>query len=189
MDYLRRAETEVEKAAVLTQVKIAKKAKVFALRNAQKQFTGRNDRRLSGGLFNAIYEGVEDAENGGNIPDAFVGVRNIPYGAIHEFGGEIEPVKAQKLWIPVYKYAGRMTPREFMQAMARDPRRYFITDKVAGRRDNLEGGNLDMTPLFWRVDQVEIPERPYLRPAIGQASEEWANVFIKTLDRLLERDE
>ncbi len=148
-----------------------------SLKNARGQFIGRNGRRLSGTLLNSIFSSIE---NEGTKPVGFVvGVRNIPYGAIHEFGGKIEPVKAKKLWIPQYKFAGKMTPREFIRSKRQQPGLFFLNDEVAGKWENPESKARTLVPLFFLVDEVRIPERPYLRPAIEVATERFP-AFLDT---------
>lgn len=176
--YLNESKDAMVRALTLAQIVCIKDAEVHARKIAQTQFIGRNDRKLTGGLMNNIYSGFS-RDQGESIPTAFLGVKNIPYGAIHEYGSEglpggvIRPVRAKKLWIPARANAGRMTPREFINLMHAQPGRYFITPKGAFRTD---GTNV-YTPLFFRVDQVRIPKRPYLRPAIATAFERFGEVF------------
>jgi phage gpG-like protein len=175
--FLNESSSAVNRALTLAQIVSIKKAEVEARNVAQQNFVGRNDRRLSGALMNNIYSGFESSDKG--IPSAFLGVKSIPYGAIHEYGsgglpgGVIRPVRAQKLWIPHRANAGRMTPREFINLMKAQPNRYFITRSGAFREDGLNV----YVPLFFRVDQVRIPARPYLRPGIAQAYEDFADRF------------
>lgn len=179
-DYIRSLADASQRAASLATIQTGQYAHVEAVKNVRTQFTGRNNRTLSGGLLNSIY--VEyDAEPKSPVLEVHLGTRGIPYGRIHEFGGEIEPVKAEKLWIPQYKYAGRMTPTEFMELRRQNPKLYVITPDMAGRRDNPSGGNDDITPLFMRVDRVEIPERPYLRPALTKAALAFVRFFTRQL--------
>lgn len=175
---IRESSDATDRALSLAQIVHIQRAQVEARKNAQENFIGRGDRRLSGALMNSIYTGYEQ-ETGNAVPSAFIGVRNIPYGAIHEFGsqglpgGVIKPTKSKKLWIPARANAGRMTPREFVNMMKAQPSRYFITDKGAFREDAPDV----YTPLFYRVDQVRIPERPYLRPALATSYENFADTF------------
>ena len=146
-------------------------AEGFAKKNSTKQFLGRNNRRLSGKLLNSIYSGVE--ANG----EGFVGVRNIPYGAIHEFGGKIVPVKANYLWIPQRPAVGRMTPREFIKLKKDRPSLFFLSPKespkgarVAGVWSSEKGNTArTLTPLFFLTKEVNMPARPYVGPGIEQA--------------------
>lgn len=178
--FIKESGDAVDKAISLAQIVHIQRAQVEARKNAQENFIGRNDRRLSGALMNNIFTGYE-REAGNDSVTAFIGVKNIPYGAIHEFGGEIKPVKARKLWIPARANAGRMTPREFINIMRSDDR-YFITPKGAFREDGA-----GITPLFYRVDKVKIPERPYLRPALATAYENFADTFMRFYKQEVEK--
>lgn len=174
-NYLRGLESPMKRAATKAVIQTTVAAERQAKLNAQAQFRSRNGRVMQGYLMNSIYSGYE--QTGSEIPVGYLGVRNIPYGAIHEFGsrdlpgGVIVPKKAKKLWIPQYKYAGRMTPREFVEKMRADRGMYLLTDKVAavwsGKYTEKPKKKI-WIPLFMRVDKVTMPERPYLRPAIEQ---------------------
>jgi phage gpG-like protein len=179
VNFIKEAPEAMDRALGLAQVVTIQRAEVQARLNAQKNFGHtKNGNRLTGGLNNAIFSGYEKG-SGSNVPTAFLGTQGIPYGAIHEYGSEglpggvIRPVKAQKLWIPARGNAGRMTPREFIALMKAQPNRYFITDKGAFKE---EAPNV-FTPLFYRVDQVRIPARPYLTPAIETAYATFADTF------------
>lgn len=167
--------------AMLATITLAER---YAKQNAKEQFVGRNDRKLSGQLLNSIYSGAE--KEGGEFV-GFVGVRNVPYGAIHEFGsdglpgGVIKPVKAKNLWLPQYKNAGKMTPREFIRLKIQKPDQFFMNDKVAGRWQNPKSKAKRLVPLFFLVKKVRIPERPYLRPALIEAAELYPNYLEQFL--------
>lgn len=181
VDFIKASSDVFERSATKAQIATIKKAEVFARKFAQRQFIGRNYRRLSGILFNSIYSGYERTP-ASNIPTAFLSTRNIQYGAIHEFGGDIEPKKAKHLWIPQHKHAGKMTPRDFIRAKERDPASFFLNDNVAARVMNPGSkGPKRMLPLFFLVDRVRIPERPYLRPAVDEASDLYPQYFEKFL--------
>ena len=80
---------------------------------------------------------------------------DLEYAAIHEHGGIIQPKVSQYLAIPLGKTQGK--PRDYPDA-------FFITSK----KNNLlivknNGGEL--LPLFLLKKQVEIPARPFLKPA------------------------
>lgn len=170
-NYIRGLSDVTEKATVKALLATSVFVRAEGVKNASKTFTGRNDRTLTGTLMNNIFSGLEAGD--GHFPDVFLGVRGIPYGAIHEFGskglpgGKIKPVKAQKLWIPNRKAAGNMTPRQFMDAMKSNPKAYYFGPKMVGMRT----ATGTVTPLFFRVDSVTIPERPYLRPAMEVGAE------------------
>lgn len=187
VNFIRETPDKMNKALALAQIATIQRAQVLAKKNAQKEFIGRHDRRLSGSLMNNIYSGYEKKEDG--VPSAYLGVANIPYGAIHEFGsdglpgGVIKPVKAKKLWIPARANAGRMTPREFINLMKAQPSRYFITDKGAFRED----APTVFTPLFYRVNSVKIPARPYLTPAIEEAYKTFEDTFERFYQKELDK--
>lgn len=173
VDFIKSASDGWEKAKAKAMVATMTHAELKAKQNATKQFIGRNDRRLSGTLLNSIYSTVVRDAKGQAVGE--LGVKDIPYGAIHEFGskdlpgGVIKPTKAQKLWLPKYRTAGRMTPREFMRLRKANPQRFFLNDKVAGTWVDPKARVKRLIPLFFLVDQVRIPERPYLRPAMEAA--------------------
>lgn len=175
---IRDAKDASERSAVRAMVATTKKAESFAKRNSTRQFTGRNDRYLSGRLLNSIYSGQERLA-AGEI-SGFIGVRDIPYGAIHEFGGIINPKatnRMQRLWIPKRANAGRMTPREFIALKRAQPDRFFLNDKVAGRWT--DDRKTRLIPLFFLVRQVKIPERPYMRPAMEEAMDYYPQYYAQ----------
>lgn len=166
----------LDRAITLTQTAVIKDAELRAKQNAQKTFKGLNGRRLSGTLMNSIYSGFEKA-SGDRYPVGFIGVRNIPYGAIHEFGGTITPKKAKNLWIPQYKNAGRMTPREFMSLREANPQLYGFNGRAAGKWLGTDKETRQFTPFFFLAKKAVIPERPYLRPALEVAAERFPDRF------------
>lgn len=180
--FIKGAKSKFTKAAAKAHTQTVLAAKAQAIINAKRQFTGRHGRRLSGALFNSIY--VEFDTGDGDIPVGVLGVRNIPYGAIHEYGsgglpgGVIRPVKAQKLWIPNYRKVGKMTPREFVRKMKSDPSGYYISPKSAG-----EVRGRHVIPLFYRVDKVRIPARPYLTPAVEQEVEKYPERYARWVQK------
>jgi phage gpG-like protein len=174
--FIREMPKGIDRAATLAQLAVIQDAELRAKKNAQANFIGRNGRRLSGALMNSIYSGFEKSSNS-RYPVAFIGVRNIPYGAIHEFGGTITPKKAKNLWIPKQPNAGRMTPREFMNLRRANPSQYFLNDKVAGRWIGAQARSRQLIPLFFLTKKSVIPERPYLRPAMEVAVEAFDGRF------------
>jgi len=84
---------------------------------------------------------------------------DLEYGAIHEFGGTIRPKNAKYLAIPVGSY--KDSPRKHPGLKLRKTR----------------NGNLVLVSPSGQVQyvlksSVEIPARPYLRPAIDEHGEE-----------------
>jgi len=192
VEFIKNAKTMFDRAKAKALVRTVLEGERMAKRNAIENFTGRNNRRLSGGLLNAIYSSVV-VENGD--PAGFVGVRNIPYARIHEYGsaglpgGVIRPKKAKKLWIPNHPIAGRMTPREFVNLMKGDPRRYDIfghATQIAARWTGgyniVDGEERKVwSPIFWLVNRSKIPARPYLTPAVEKAVDGYALTFAQVL--------
>jgi phage gpG-like protein len=172
--YITSLGTTVERATLKALLATSVSAEGDAKKNSTREFTGRGGRTLGGSLLNNIFGGLEAGQ--GRFPDIFVGVRTVPYGAIHEFGGTIKPVKAKKLWLPVYANAKKMTPREFITLMKADPAHYHLFAGMAAERE----GDA-WTPLFYLRDQVTIPERPYLRPALASAVEKFPAYLEKYL--------
>lgn len=165
----------VERGTLKALVATSVAAEGDAKKNSTREFTGRGGRTLGGTLLSNIFSGLEAGQ--GRFPDIVVGVRTVPYAAIHEFGGTIKPVKAKKLWLPVYANAGKMTPREFVNLMIQDPEEYHLFPGMAAKRD----ANDSWTPLFYLRDEVRIPERPYLRPALASAVEKFPAYLEKFL--------
>lgn len=93
---------------------------------------------------------------------------NLEYGPIHEFGGTIKAKSAKYLAIPVGSYTG-------------SPRKYGDL-----RVSKTAKGNLILVDASKRVQyvlkaSVEIPARPYLRPALdehgAEAEDEMGETF------------
>lgn len=167
-----------------------------AKKNVTKNFTGRHGRKLSGRLLNSIFTSIEISSD--DLPRGFIGTQGIPYGAVHEFGDTIRPKKAKHLWQKLHgkntrKYR-RMTPREFMTMRNSNKGRkekfsIFRSKKgnlIAAVTQRIKNKN-KITPLFWLRDEVTIPPRPYLGPAVAvafkgfifKASKRFAQEMIK----------
>ncbi len=174
MESIRGSNSALDRASKKALVKVTLDAERAAKFNAVRNFTGRNGYTLSGMLLNSIYSGFEGS--GDNL-SGFVGTRTIPYGRIQEEGGTITPKTAKHLWVKNYNVGGaakRMTPKEFMLAKERSPREYAIFKskrgtmvawKIEGR-----GQYAKATALFFLLDSVEIPSRPYVGPAVEDAA-------------------
>lgn len=188
--YLKQTRSNLVKGYGLALIQTTQEIEGLAKRNVTQQFTGRNKRTLTGRLLNSVFSGFEKKANG--LPTAFVGVRGIPYGAIHEFGGVITPKKAKNLWLKNHdvpsKYK-RMTPREFVENMKKSGKglsrgqesfsiiptkkggliavvqKNFITGDSGLSAKSLQN---KVIPLFFLRKKVTIPKRPYLTPAIKQ---------------------
>lgn len=160
----------------LALISIAQQAELLAKKNVTKNFTGRSGRKLSGRLLNSIFTRFETNRGAIKYYQAYVGSRGTPYAAIHEFGGKITPKKAKALWLKNYEVPSkyrRITPTEFFNkknSRQANGVKYRMTIKngkltTAGVEEN---GNY--LPLFFMRDFVNIPERPYLRPAVKDAT-------------------
>ena len=78
---------------------------------------------------------------------------NIKYGAIHEFGGTIVPTRARNLAIPIGDMKG--SPREHPG----------LSFTMRGGKKFLEDDNGKLQYVL--KSSVQIPPRPYLRPALN----------------------
>lgn len=88
---------------------------------------------------------------------------NTEYAAIQELGGEIKPVDAQALAIPVHPDAKGKSPSDFDDLfMIKRAERAPLLVRKKGRGNNHE--RLDI--MFVLVKKVYIPAQPYLRPAV-----------------------
>ncbi len=178
VEYLTRSKNAVEIAYVRSLVGLLSIAEAKAKRNATKQFIGRNGRKLSGRLLNSIYTMVDFNRSDSLLPVGVLGTRGIPYGRIHEYGGEITPKKAKNLWVK--QWGGRadkfrrLTPTEFIKLKKENPDEYKI---FRSKKNNLIAAYTpaadDVVPLFVLRQRVEIPKRPYLAPALQEALQEF----------------
>lgn len=193
---IKRTESIAVKAHGLALIATTQAAERFAKLHYQRQFPGSEQRMgyvKSGRLLNSIYSDY-DASN----LRSFVGVRGIPYGAIHEYGGTIVPKKAKNLWVrsPAINKKGskyrRMTPSEFYQRAKdnRDPSGKYVYWKaksgatIAAVFEKVGKNKERFTPLFFLRKKVKIPARPYIAPGIKQAIpgyNKFYNRFFKDL--------
>ncbi len=188
--YIKNLDPGIEKATMKSLLATSVATEGFAKQNVKRQFTGRNDRTLSGMLLNNTYATLESGD--GKFPDIVSGVRTIAYGAIHEYGsgglpgGAITPQKAKKLWIPQHAVSKKMTPKEFINAMKSNPHMYHLFPGMAAKivGPQIRGArrsNQAWIPLFYLVDKVKIPERPYIRPALQSAMAVFPTYMTKYL--------
>jgi phage gpG-like protein len=178
---IKRTQSIAVKAHGLALVATTQDAERFARQHYQRQFPGSSPRSgytKSGRLLNAIYSDYDAA----NLK-SFVGVKGIPYGAIHEYGGTIVPKKAKFLWIrspQINKKGGkyrRMTPSEFYQRSKSggEPGKNYVFWKtkagstIAAVFEKIGKQKEKFTPLFFLKKKVQIPARPYIAPGIRQA--------------------
>jgi phage gpG-like protein len=156
--------------------------------NSTKQFIGRRGYTLSGRLLNSIKSRFEKK---GDDVAGFVGSYGIPYAAIHEFGGKIDPKNWKYLWmrLPATNLKAspfrRLTPKEFYKlAKKRNSGYYYLHSKrgnvFAMYKEPDTDSDIDATPLFWLRTSVFIPKRPYLRPAVNIAKNNLAPTIKET---------
>jgi phage gpG-like protein len=84
---------------------------------------------------------------------------NLEYGAIHEFGGTIQAKSAKYLAIPVGGRTG-------------SPRKYSDLRVMKTVRGNLLLVDAGGAVQYVLKTSVEIPARPYLRPALDEHGDE-----------------
>ena len=97
---------------------------------------------------------------------------NTEYAAIQELGGEIKPVTAQALTIPLDKSAKHTRARDWNDLFlvpATDNHKAFLARKTPGGRK--------IIPMFLLVKHVTMPAQPYLRPAVDESK----NKIMKVL--------
>ena len=179
--YIKTLEGEIRIAHHKSLIQVAADGTSIAIRNAKKQFTGRNGRRLSGAMINAISRGSGFKIQGGKIPLAFIGTKGIPYGAVHEFGDTITPKNANHLWVKLFMKGSNKfkswTPSDFMKRKKRLPKNFpifkskkgnliagFVHDKVNTKGETKQ----KILPLFSLRKSVKIPKRAYLIPAVNE---------------------
>ena len=136
---------------------IATQVSKEAIRNAQRTF-GRTQRtnsrggdlaRSRGGLSGSIMLAVV-----GRWPGVTIGSPTVPYAAIHEFGGVITPKNSRYLTIPMDPYFQGKRAREFNLSVVPLRGKLYLVQRDTG--------------IFAYIlrDQVRMPARPYLRPAM-----------------------
>lgn len=120
----------------------------------------------TGNLLNSImYEYHQDAQTVG----VNVGSFNVPYAAIHEFGGDIRPKKSKYLTIPLDPRYRRLKASNFNLSVTKRNHKLFLIDEETGQL------------AYYLAKEVRIPPRPYLRPAVMQNKE----YIIDTLRSLI----
>ena len=186
VNYISGLNTVNEKAQGVALIETMQLAERLAKQNYKKQFKGRGGRRLSGRLLNAIFsEYLPEKQT------ALLGTRGVPYGAIHEYGGEIVPVIRKWLWIKseaAWKDSRfkRITPTEFYQRAKKNSNYFYYKNKVGKMVAMFQSQNGQMLPLFWLAKKVKIPERPYLTPAIEDATKKYNNFYQNRFNQLSE---
>lgn len=82
---------------------------------------------------------------------------NVIYGPIHQFGGWIRPVNAQKLAVPATPTAARWAEALGVRGAIDAFKRNWGPVSFGPGAIFCEG-----EPIFWRLDEVRIPKREYL---------------------------
>lgn len=190
--FIRNTKDAFTRGYTLALIQTITKAEALAKRNSTQQFKGRWDRKLSGRLLNSIYSGYTMAQG---MPQGFVGTKGIPYGAVHEYGHEgIKPIKAKHLWQKLWGGSAdkfrRITPTDFVSEMKQEASNFKI---FYSKNGNLMAFHVlklmgkpvkfKLTPLFWLRDVIKMPERPYIRPAIEEAFENFGELASKQIAR------
>jgi hypothetical protein len=189
--YIKGLTDVTKRAATKAQIQTILAAEGKAKRNSTQQFKGNSKytRVLSGNLLNSIYSGFEQV--GQEIPDAFLGVKTIPYAAIQEYGtvgrgGTFAPIipKSPRKWLTI------PVDREHSKRRALDFPLYFRllrgTTESGGNRAALFDRNTKKMAYFL-TDRVELPPRPYLTPAVAEEFKNWPVRFSNWLDKELNR--
>lgn len=107
-----------------------------------------------------------------------IGSQGIPYARIHEFGGTIVPKNARALTIPTEENRRPDgLPKYTIDDLKRSGIPIFVAKgtlfAVFQRTRRTKGGMMgvggmgQITPMFLLRSSVNIPARPYLRPAIA----------------------
>lgn len=133
--------------------------------------------RRTGRLLNVWGEN-KTVDVSGNTATGTISSKGVPYAAIHEFGGKIRS-QGKKLSIPLSPNrradgAPKITLKELFGGLGS---RVFITKNgvVMLATQAKKNKFTKMTPMFVFKDEVTIPARPYIRPAI----EESKNIILK----------
>lgn len=112
---------------------------------------------------------------------------SMPYAAIHEFGGDIKPVKAKALTIPI---AANLTAAGVPRyATAQELKDHFGADKVflmkrEGKAPLLmaQTGAKTVKPFFVLSKGVKIPARKYVSEALKNAEPEASAALKRAID-------
>lgn len=192
---LEKVEGHAKKAQLKAMIQTLQIAKKESLINIKK-FQNTQGRRRTGGLAKALFTEA-DIEKGKVV--GRMGSQGIPYGAIHEFGGVVKHKKAQNLWLKQYTGGAskfkNMTPREFVEKMRRFPGNFKIFKSKKGNliaaftfmKHLKKSMKTRMVPLFVLKKQVEIPPRPYIRPALERSMKSFPGLYRDNLTLRLGR--
>lgn len=139
------------------------------VQNIRRQF-----RQRTGTLMNSIAESKQVREEGDKLVGE-IGAIGVKYGLIHEEGGLIKPRKAKMLAIPLDPVLGpdgiaRSNPLDFKG-------KSFWYTSAAGSLFLAQPKGKSIELLFLMRNQVQMPARPYLRPALEKNRERIAEKF------------
>ena len=139
----------------ITLIRIANKIVNDAKKNVANVLTMRSGRLRRSIGFKLTDKGV------------LIGSFGVPYAAIHEFGGKINPKRRRFLTIPAEKaFVGRSALNFDLKFGKLNQKPYLFTQQGVG--------------AYRLVRQVTIPERPYLRPAFKD-NEDFAVELIQEM--------
>lgn len=161
-NFARRTKDVYLAAHIDTLIRITQDAHLKTIKNAKRNFTGRGGRKLTGNLMKSINVGFEgDFTRTKNISSLPIGVITVgtPYGAIHEFGGDIEPVKANDLWVKV-EHKGRwrhLTPTEFFELKAKAKTRRKAQGRLMSKGLSVDGRGSKVRRKMKKEDFAIIP--------------------------------
>jgi HK97 gp10 family phage protein len=138
--------------------------------------------------FHMVSSAADVAKGGGHLADsighkilkvgglAVTGVvgTNLVYAAIQEFGGTVKAKNVKYLTIPWDGVTG----------WAKDYKNTFVHESKAGNLIIFQRVSKDeIKPLFTLKDQIEIPPRPYLNPAIKSNERRIIEIISDALNR------
>lgn len=191
--YMARASTVFQKAIGYSLLETMQIAERKARQNIRTNFKGKHkdaskqdyQYTLSGALFNSVYSRFEDHPR---EPTGVLGSKGVVYARIHELGGTIKNKNWKYLWlrqkatIEKGSMFRRLKPAEFWE-LAQVDSDYFYYQKNGKLFAAVKtwGGVVN---LFNLRKKVEIPARPYLRPALVSAGERFPGILRRWVIKL-----
>lgn len=172
-DFLaRKSRGDITRALHRLAIRKAARAEKHAKKNAGRVLNVR-----SGRLRGSIASSVKVDSNRNLVISLRAGGRDkdVTYAGIHEYGGRngtgiIKPVNARYLYIPVHK--SLFTKGGARYASVRDVPEP-LTPPLMSRRGNMVVLSQRTGEVFYALkDQVKIPRRPFLKPAIDRVARE-----------------
>lgn len=159
-------------------VKNAAKLETNAVENASRVLTAR-----TGHLAQSIQARVIPTGSGLDIElRAGGGDKNVKYAAVHEYGATIKPRKAKFLTIPVHDQL-KTASGDARYPSARDVPGLTFAQSLKGQPLLVH----QMTGEVWYLlrKKVEIPPRPYLKPAMDKMEKRLVPQVSKLLGGVL----